>query len=224
MASSTANQRPLIIGLTGGIGSGKTVVSNLFAGLGVDVIDADIVSRAVVAPGEPALKQLSALVKVPILREDGSLDRGKLRELLFRDDVLKHAVEQLLHPLIRQRIRELIAASRQRLLILVAPLLLENNAYDFVDRVLVVDAPEALQISRTSARDSAAPQDIERIMRDQLSREARLQRATDVIVNDGDLAQLEQRVVELHGFYQALAAEPTGMRSKNPPSSKGTSE
>lgn len=204
---STPATRPFIIGLTGGIGSGKTVVSNAFAALGAEVIDADLISRTLVAPGQPVLQQLAALVGESILLEDGSLNRRKLRELLFRDETLKKSVELLLHPLIRQNIRQLIDVSQCAVIILVAPLLLEHNAYDFVDRVLVVDAPQSLQVSRTVARDNTSAEEVERIMGSQMPRETRLQRAHDVIVNDGDLTQLEQRVAQLHRFYEGLRNE-----------------
>lgn len=202
-------QHTFIIGLTGGIGSGKSAVSAIFERLGAEVIDADVVSRELVATGEPALRQLAALAGESMLHKDGSLNRAALRERLFRDPELKQAVEQLLHPLIRQRIRERIAASRKLVTVLVAPLLLETRAYDFVDRVLVVDAPEALQINRVIARDSSTQADVEGIMRNQLARETRLQHAHDVILNDGDLAQLEHRVSALYDFYQTLAKNRT---------------
>lgn len=199
--------RPYLVGLTGGIGSGKTAVSNLFAELGAEVIDADVISRSLVEPGQPVLAKLAALAPEPVLLPDGSLDRARLRKLIFQDPGLKQAVDQLLHPMVRREIEQRISRSQSPLIILVVPLLLENRAYEFVDRVLVVDAPEALQISRTVARDNTTAQDVERIMRHQLDRETRLQGADDVICNDGDLAQLRQRVMELHGRYKTLAGE-----------------
>jgi dephospho-CoA kinase len=197
--------RPLIVGLTGGIGSGKTTVSQLFAQLGVEVIDADVISRALVAPGQAVLQQLIAVIGADYLQPDGALNRSKLRDLIFTDADAKQRVEALLHPAIRAAILAQIARSPSRWVLLSAPLLLENHAYDFVDRVLVVDVPEDVQISRTLARDHSNADAVKRIMASQLTRQARLANADEVIHNDQDPATLVPQVEQLFQRYQQLA-------------------
>ncbi|MES2604306.1 MAG: dephospho-CoA kinase [Pseudomonadota bacterium] len=199
--------RPFIVGLTGGIGSGKTTASQMFAELGVEVIDADLVSRNVVAPGSAALQQLVQWFGHSLLASDGSLQRPVLRQLVFSDRNIRLQVENLLHPLIRSAILDQIARSTSAWLLLAAPLLLENNAYDFVDRVLVVDADEALQVNRVVSRDNTTDTEVLRIMQSQLPRAERLARATDIIRNHGDLASLRQQVHDCYRLYGKLADE-----------------
>ena len=199
--------RPYIVGLTGGIGSGKSTACALFAELGVEIVDADHVSRSVVAPGSPALQQLREQFGDAVVTRDGSLDRAWLRSRIFSDAAVRQQVEALLHPLIRSAMLEQIQRSRSAWLILAAPLLLENNAYDFVDRVLVIDADEAIQVARTSKRDHASKDEVRRIMQVQLPRSERLARADDVISNNGDTASLRRQVQEYSTLYQKLADE-----------------
>ena len=199
--------RPYIVGLTGGIGSGKSTACALFAELGVEIVDADHVSRSVVAPGSPALQQLREQFGDAVVTPDGSLDRAWLRSRIFNDAAARRQVEALLHPLIRSAMLEQIQRSRSAWLILAAPLLLENRAYDFVDRVLVIDADEAIQVARTSKRDHASKDEVRRIMQVQLPRSERLARADDVISNNGDTASLRRQVQEYSTLYQKLADE-----------------
>lgn len=199
--------RPYIVGLTGGIGSGKSTACTLFAELGVEIVDADQISRLVVAPGSPALQQLRSLFGDAVIAGDGSLDRSWLRARIFSDSAARQQVETLLHPLIRSAIAERIQRSRSSWLILAAPLLLENNNYDYVDRVLVIDADEATQVARTSARDNSTEADVRRIMQTQLPRSERLSRADDIIRNDGDTASLRRQVQDHSLRYQKLANE-----------------
>jgi dephospho-CoA kinase len=199
--------RPYIVGLTGGIGSGKSTACALFAELGVEIVDADHVSRSVVAPGSPALQQLREQFGDAVVTRDGSLDRAWLRSRIFSDAAVRQQVEALLHPLIRSAMLEQIQRSRSAWLILAAPLLLENRAYDFVDRVLVIDADEAIQVARTSKRDHASEDEVRRIMQVQLPRSERLARADDVISNNGDTASLRRQVQEYSTLYQKLADE-----------------
>lgn len=199
--------RPYIVGLTGGIGSGKSSACALFAELGVEIVDADHVSRSVVAPGSPALQQLREQFGDAVVTRDGSLDRAWLRSRIFSDAAVRQQVEALLHPLIRSAMLEQIQRSRSAWLILAAPLLLENRAYDFVDRVLVIDADEAIQVARTSKRDHASEDEVRRIMQVQLPRSERLARADDVISNNGDTASLRRQVQEYSTLYQKLADE-----------------
>lgn len=200
-----------VVGVTGGIGSGKTAVTNAFAALGIDIIDADIASRVVVEPGKPALKAIAEQFGPGILQTDGTLDRAALRKLIFADPGQKRWLEQLLHPLIGEEIRRQIAASSSPYTIFVSPLMVETNQRNFCNRILVVDVPESVQLQRTMARDNNDADQVRRIMASQASRARRLERADDVIENTGTLAQLQDRVAQLHQQYLQLA------RSENSP-------
>ena len=199
------SERPYLVGLTGGIGSGKSTISRLFVGLGIEVIDADEVSRDLVTPGSPALTALVARFGNHILNKDGVLIRERLRGVIFTDPEAKRWVEQLLHPLIRTAIIERINRSSSLWLLLVAPLLLETDAYEFVDRVLVVDIPEAVQLSRTMLRDNATKDEVTRIMQSQLARGRRLAAADDIVDNTGDTLQLQEQLLRLKQRYEELA-------------------
>jgi len=194
-----------VVGLTGGIGAGKSAAADAFAQLGVEVIDADLVSREVVGPGTPGLREIVARFGDGITQGDGTLNRRKLRELVFADPRERQWLETLLHPGIRARIHELVLHSTATWLLLVVPLLLETQAYDFINRVLVVDVPEALQTARVTRRDNISDQEASAIMARQLSRSARLQQADDVLDNSGSLEQLRQRVATLVSHYEELA-------------------
>lgn len=199
------SERPYLVGLTGGIGSGKSTISRLFVGLGIEVIDADEVSRDLVTPGSPALTALVARFGNHILNKDGALIRERLRGVIFTDPEAKRWVEQLLHPLIRTAIIERINRSSSLWLLLVAPLLLETDAYEFVDRVLVVDIPEAVQLTRTMLRDNATKDEVTRIMQSQLARGRRLAAADDIVDNTGDTLQLQEQLLRLKQRYEELA-------------------
>ena len=195
----------MYVGLTGGIGSGKSAAAECFAALGVGIVDADIVAREVVAPGQPALQQIAAHFGDQVIAADGSLQRRVLREIVFADPEQRRWLEQLTHPLIAQSIQQQLAASTGPYALLVSPLLLETTQRELVQRVLVIDAPETLQVTRTVARDQAEPEQVRQIMAAQMSREQRLAHADDVIVNQGDLEQLRQQVVQLHQQYSRTA-------------------
>ncbi len=197
--------RPMIVGLTGGIGSGKTTVCNMFAERGVEIIDADQIGRALVAPGSIALQQLIALLGQDLLTPDGALQRQRLRHLIFTDVHARHQAEAILHPLIRAAIIRRINDSSSSWLILAAPLLIESKTYALVDRILVVDTDETLQIQRTCERDHSSEDEVHRIMQIQLPRNERLTHATDIIHNNGDLANLQQQVAEHFERYEKLA-------------------
>lgn len=195
----------LIVGLTGGIGCGKTTVTALFASLGVQYVDADIVARQVVMPGMPALAAISSYFGAEILQSNGELNRTSLRQRVFSNAAEKIWLEQLLHPAIRQELLTQLAALTSPYALLVAPLLLENKLNQYVQRVLAIDLPERLQLQRAMARDNANEQQIKAIMAAQISRPERLKLADDVIKNDSNIADLIPRVAALHQHYLQLA-------------------
>ncbi len=194
-----------VIGLTGGIGSGKTAVSNYFQSLGITVVDTDIVAREVVEPGEVALDKISEHFGESILLDNGSLDRGKLRELIFNQPEEKQWLEELLHPLILERSRKQLQQANSSYAILVSPLLIEARQTQDVSRILIVDVPEAIQIQRSCKRDQKEAQQVQAIIDSQLSRQERLQHADDVIVNNSDLESLHSHIKQLHQQYLELA-------------------
>ena len=196
---------PLVIGLTGGIGSGKSVVCDHFAQRGIAVSDADIVAREVVEPGCAALAQIHQHFGDDILAADGALNRRRLREIIFAQPAEKTWLEALLHPLINAEIRRQLAGAGGPYVIFVSPLLLETRQFELADRILVIDASEQLQIERATRRDQNAAAQIAAIMQTQLSRQARCARADDIIANHGDIAELDEQVETLHRRYLALA-------------------
>lgn len=196
--------KPWILGLTGGIGSGKSAAAAHFAQLGVDLVNADQAARWVVEPGRPALARIAEHFGAEILQADGGLDRAALRARIFQDAGERRWLEQLLHPLIRQEIIAALARATSPYAILESPLLIESGQSQLCQRVLVIDVPEAVQISRTVSRDGNDEAQVRAIMAAQASREERLKRADDVIVNDRDLAWLRQEVERLHHFYLTL--------------------
>lgn len=197
-----------VVGVTGGIGSGKSMVTDRFHELGIEIVDADLASRAVVEPGKPALAAISDHFGAAILQPDGSLDRALLRAKIFADPAEREWLERLLHPLINGQIEAWLAASRSAYAILVSPLLLEIGQDRYVHRILVVDVPVELQVQRTVARDNNSEEQVRAIIASQTSREERLARADDVILNDGDLASLLAAVDGLHARYVQLADTP----------------
>ncbi|MBE7376043.1 dephospho-CoA kinase [Pseudomonas lopnurensis] len=196
--------KPWILGLTGGIGSGKTAVADHFASLGVHVVDADQAARWVVEPGRPALLQIAEHFGEDILLPSGELDRAALRERVFRSPDERKWLEQLLHPLIRAEIARHLALAESPYAIMVSPLLVESGQYRQVDRVLVVDVPEALQVQRTIGRDRTSEEQVRAILKVQAAREERLRHADDVLLNDRDLPWLKSEVERLHHFYLTL--------------------
>ena len=191
----------LIIGLTGGIGSGKSVASDKFASLGITVVDADVASRTVVQPGMPALKEIESHFGPEIITRDGQLDRTKLREIIASDAEERKWLESVLHPRIGEQITKEISESSSPYTIFVAPLLLETNSDNMCSRVLVVDVAEEVQIQRTTKRDQMLGEQIEKIVAAQMSRKERLEKADDVLVNAGTIRELQDQVEELHHKY-----------------------
>lgn len=196
--------KPWILGLTGGIGSGKSAAAQCFIDLGVHLVDADHAARWVVEPGRPALAQIAEHFGASVLQADGTLNRSALRELIFKDPQQRVWLESLLHPLIREEIRQYLARAESAYAILVSPLLLETSQHQMVQRVLVIDVPESVQIERTVLRDKTNEQQVRAILKAQASRDERLSRADDVIVNDRDPAWLKSEVERLHHFYLTL--------------------
>jgi dephospho-CoA kinase len=197
-----------VIGLTGGIGSGKSTVSRLLADVGVPIIDADIIARDVVEPGQPALAEIVRHFGLGVLRPSGELDRERLGKLVFGEQHDLARLEEILHPRIIARMnirtRELDASY----CVWAIPLLLEKNQRQQVDRVLVVDVSPEVQIARARARDGRSQNDVEAILSKQMERRERLAMADDVIDNGGDLSQLRDQVLALHGRYSKIAKNP----------------
>lgn len=196
--------KPWILGLTGGIGSGKSAAAQCFIDLGVHLVDADHAARWVVEPGRPALAQIAEHFGAGVLQADGTLNRSALRELIFKDPQQRVWLESLLHPLIREEIRQYLARAESVYAILVSPLLLETSQHQMVQRVLVIDVPESVQIERTVLRDKTNAEQVRAILKAQASRDERLSRADDVIVNDRDPAWLKSEVERLHQYYLTL--------------------
>lgn len=195
-----------IVALTGGIGSGKSTVAESFAHHGVNVVDADIIAREVVAPGERALDELRKHFGNRILFDDGSLNRAVLREFIFSNPVEKEWVNKLLHPIIHARTQHLIAQTKTPYVLWVVPLLIENGLQTQANRVLVVDVDPQTQLSRTIQRDGVSREQAESIIAAQVSREKRLACADDIIDNSGSPETIEPRVAQLHGRYLEFAA------------------
>ncbi|WP_282349137.1 dephospho-CoA kinase [Pseudomonas sp. PS01301] len=201
---TTAVDKPWVLGLTGGIASGKSAAAQRFAELGVHVVDADQASRWVVEPGRPALAALVERYGAALLQADGSLDRGALRKVIFEDAQERRWVEALLHPLIAEEIAQSLASATSPYAVFVSPLMVESGQYRITQRLLVVDAPEAVRVARTLLRDHTTPEQVQAILKAQASREQRLALADDVLVNDRDLAWLRSEVERLHTFYLTL--------------------
>ena len=191
----------LVIGVTGGIGSGKSAVTRCFEQRGITVVDADVVSRVVVEPGRPALNAIAQHFGADIIQTDGTLDRAALRVHVFADETERLWLERLTHPLIGQEILDQISASRSPYTILSSPLLLDTTQKALVDCVVVVDVPEQLQLQRTVQRDNNDEAQVKRIMAAQMARKDRLALADIVIENTGSLELLDSKVETLHQAF-----------------------
>jgi dephospho-CoA kinase len=198
-----------VVGITGGIGSGKTTVTDLFAKYAIEVIDADVIAREVVEPGTPALKAIINKFGQSVLDESDSLDRAKLRSLVFNDIEVKNWLNQLLHPAIRRQMLLQTQQAKSDYCLLSVPLLVENKLNEQVDRVVIVDVDEPTQLQRTLLRDKTNEKQIRTIMSAQATRQQRLEVADDVIDNNGGTDALFKQVFQLHQYYLQLAMHNT---------------
>ncbi len=197
--------RVIRVGLTGGIASGKTLVADEFARLGIPIIDTDEISRAVVEPGQPALEEITAVFGQDVLTDSGELDRQQLRSIVFADEKLRQQLETILHPRIREQTLKASETAGGPYQVIVVPLLFEAGFQSLVERVLVVDCPESLQRKRLIDRDNEEPNLADRVIAAQLTRSARLEAADDIIDNAGTIAETRRQVEKLHRQYLSLA-------------------
>ena len=207
-SQTTPSMNRLVIGLTGGIGSGKSLASDWFAKQGIEVVDADVISHQVVAKGTPTLVKIQQQVGDWVLGKNNELNRHALRQFVFNDANALMALEAITHPVIRQQAEQQLAAAQSEYVILSAPLLFEAHKAGLVglcQRVLVIDAPKTLQLFRASGRDGQSVEKIKAVMQHQLSRTERLARADDVAVNDGSPSDLYQQLQTFHQQYLQLA-------------------
>jgi len=194
------------VGLTGGIACGKSTVANLFAALGITIVDTDLLAREVVAPGSALLPQITAHFGAGVLQTDGSLDRGRLRELVFANPAERQWLERLTHPAIRELTDARCEQATGKYVIVAIPLLVETGGADRFDRVLVVDCAPEIQLARLQARDGSTRAQAAKLLAAQVTREQRLAVADDVITNDGDLFALREQVEKLHQKYSVAAS------------------
>lgn len=195
----------LVIGLTGGIGSGKSMATDYLQQRGITIVDADLAARVIVEPGEPALQDIVQAFGAGILNADGTLNRAALRQIVFADPAERKRLESITHPRIAQEILRQLAVSTSPYVVLVSPLLFESGQHRFAQRTLLIDAPEAQQKQRASTRDRVSEEQIAAIMQAQMSREERRKRADDVLLNDGEPGHLHAALEQLHQRYLELA-------------------
>jgi dephospho-CoA kinase len=206
MGAATTQPSAYVVGVTGGIGSGKTTVCNRFTSrFGISIVDADLVAREVVEPGQPALSALADIFGVEILDSAGCLDRRKLKSIVFADAAKRQVLESILHPKIGDRMAQLLAEVDGPYCLLCVPLLAEGGRRKNMNRILVVDCPEHVQVARVMSRDKLTEDEVTAIMLTQASREGRLAIADDIILNDDTNLELDARVAELHDRYLKLA-------------------
>ena len=194
----------LRIGLTGGIGSGKSTACEIFTGLGVPVIDADIIAHSLVKPGMPALEAIIKVFGKEVISNDGTLDRKVLRDKVFVNNIDRKKLEDILHPAVYREISVQVENINSRYCIISIPLLLETDASITVDRILVIDIPRGQQLERASNRDKTNRNDINAIIDSQISRKDRLSAADDIVDNNGEINDLRKKIYELHKFYSNI--------------------
>ncbi|MDP0588720.1 MAG: dephospho-CoA kinase [Candidatus Endonucleobacter bathymodioli] len=201
------DKKPYIIGVTGGIGSGKSTVTGFFAAHGIIIIDADVIARTIVEQGKPSLNSIEKRYGKTILSKDGRLDRKRVRGIIFKDLEEKIWLEKLLHPEINNLIRQKLTTISSPYGILSSPLLIKTSLHQFIDRILIVDVSEEIQLERTVSRDNVAEEQVQAIIKSQPSREYRLKFADDIVDNSGLLNELYKAVNNLHILYLQLAQE-----------------
>jgi len=207
-------QTKLLVGLTGGIGSGKTAASDLFANLGIDVVDADVLARNALHLNSPLLSRVFDHFGEQLKLPDGSLDRAALRGIIFNDSTAKTWLENLIHPWVKKCVINALNETTSVYALLSSPLLIESGQAKLADRLLVVDLPEAVQISRTASRDNNSPELVKKIIEQQINRSVRLSLADDIIDNSGDLNHLKKQVNSLHTKYLELAQLKTNQEKQ----------
>lgn len=196
----------LVLGLTGGIGSGKSMATDYLQSRGITIVDADLAARVIVEPGKPALEDIVTAFGESILQSDGTLNRAALRQIVFSDPAQRQRLEAITHPRIAQEILSQLSVSLSPYTVLVSPLLFESGQHRFAQRTLLIDAPESAQRQRAAARDKVSEEQIAAIMSAQMSREERRKHADDIVMNDGDPAKLHAELEMLHQGYLKLAA------------------
>ncbi len=201
------DKHPFIIGITGGIGSGKSAATQWFESQGITVVDADIVAREVVEIGQPTLQKIQQTFGDWVLLEDGSLDRRALREHIFQSPEARQNLEKITHPAIRQSIIQQLQDAQSPYVILVSPLLFETNQYELVHHTLLVDADESIQLERASQRDGQSKEQIQKIIAAQMSRAQKQKLANDIVLNDGLLEHLHNQLKPLHFSYLQRAEQ-----------------
>ena len=197
-----------VVGLTGGIGSGKTAASDYLASKGITVVDADLAARIIVQPGQPALASIAERFGADKLNADGTLNRAALRTVVFADKQALKDLEAITHPAIRDELVRQLQAAQSPYVLLVSPLLLETNQHELVDRILLIDVPEDVQVTRTAQRDQVAASQVKAIMDAQMPRQQRRDKADDIVVNDSTLDALHEALDRLHETYLASAGQP----------------
>lgn len=194
----------LKIGLTGGIGSGKSTACEIFSELGVPVIDADVIAHELVKPGMPAFNEIKKIFGTEIISSDGTLDRKIIRDKIFANEIDRKKLENILHPAVYEEISIQVKNINSKYCIISIPLLLETNASKTVDRILVIDVPRELQLERASNRDRTNKSDIDAIIDSQISRKDRLSAANDIVDNKGNINDLRKKICDLHKFYSNI--------------------
>ena len=196
----------LYIGLSGGIASGKTIVSDEFSSLGADIIDTDIIARKLIFPGSEALKEIVSVFDEDILLSDGNLDRKMMRQIIFNEKDKKITLEKIMHPKIQNEVKLKIQSASGQYQIIVVPLLLQSPILDFVDRVLIIDCNEKIQINRLMNRDNISEELAKKMIENQSKREERLAIADDVILNEGRIEEIKHEVKKLNDFYIKISS------------------
>ena len=205
MSKSDIKTSPWVLGLTGGIGCGKTAVSNMFEQLGITIVDADIIARQVVKPKSDGLNAIVSKFGQGILLSDGTLNRSALRERIFTNNADKEWLNTLLHPLIRNKIHNDITTAKSAYVVLVAPLLFENGLDKLCNRTLLIDIPQSVQIERTASRDNVSVEQVKAIIAAQMSREDKQKKADDILNNDRALTDVSHDLLMLHKSYLHMA-------------------